>query len=431
MNNHPVITKQLSNGLTIKLKEMHSAPLISHWVWLRVGSRNELIGKKGLSHWVEHMQFKGTLKYSSAIMDKIIAREGGIWNAFTYLDWTTYFETMPAERIDLAFDLEVDRLRNSIFASEEVESERTVIISELEGSENEPLYRLGEAVIATAFETHPYHYETIGTIEDLRSITRQDLYDYYRKNYVANNVIVTLAGDFDADEMIKKLEDCYGGIPSGEITPRVIAREPEPAAEKTLQVKGPGEAVFIKIVYHAPEANHPDFFTFSVLDSLLTGPSSFNMFGGGGISNKTSRLYRKLVEKSRAVSVGGGLQATIDPFLYEIAATVHPGSTYQAVLQTVDQEIERIKEKLVSVDEVKRAVKQAHAMFAYGSENITNQAFWLGFAEMFATYDWFLHFVDELEKVTPQDIQRVAQKYLTRSNRVVGVYLPTNHGGRE
>ena len=430
MQNHPVVTKKLVNGLTLKLKEMHSAPLISHWVWMRVGSRCEEIGKKGLSHWVEHMQFKGTSKFSSSIMDKMIAREGGVWNAFTFLDWTTYFETMPAEKIDLAFDLEADRMRNSLFASEEIESERMVIISELEGSENEPMYRLSEAVQEAAFERHPYHYETIGTKDDLHAITRQDLYDYYRANYLANNAIVTLAGDFDAKQMVKKLEDQYGNLPSGNIPDYTIEKEPEPKAEKTLDVKGPGEAVFLQIAYHAPEAKDPDFFTFSVLDSLLTGPSSFNMFGGGGISNKTSRLYRKLVESSLAVSIGGGLQATVDPFLYEITATVHPRSKPKAVLQAVEHEIERIKERLVSVEEVERAIKQARALFAYGSENITNQAFWLGFAEMFASYDWFLHYVEELEKVTPQDIQRVAQKYLKKANRVVGTYIPSNNGGR-
>ena len=141
------VTKvKLDNGLTIYLKEIHTSPIISSWIWYRVGSRDELPGKTGISHWVEHMQFKGTHQFPSTVLDKAISREGGSWNAFTYLDWTAYYETLPAEKIDLALRLEADRMANSLFNSEEVESERTVIIAEREGSENEPIFRLGEKV---------------------------------------------------------------------------------------------------------------------------------------------------------------------------------------------------------------------------------------------------------------------------------------------
>ena len=167
----PVTKIILDNGLTVHLKEIHSAPIISHWIWYRVGSRNETPGKTGLSHWVEHMQFKGTPTFPATILDKSIAREGGVWNAFTHLDWTTYFETLPADRIELALRLEADRMFNSLFETEEVESERTVILSEREGSENEPLFRLGEAVQLAAFNTHPYGHEVIGFREDLLKIT--------------------------------------------------------------------------------------------------------------------------------------------------------------------------------------------------------------------------------------------------------------------
>jgi zinc protease len=164
----------------------------------------------------------------------------------------------------------------------------------------------------------------------------------------------------------------------------------------------------------------------AVLDSLLTGPSGLNMFGGGGISNKTSRLYRALVERELAVGVGGGMQATIDPFLYDIVITLRPEKNIDTVLQAFNDEITRLCDQPVTQEEVWRAIKQAKALFAYGSENITNQAFWLGFAEMFATYDWFMDYLDHLEKVTPQDIQRAAQGYLRTGNRIVGCYIPEN-----
>jgi len=159
-----------------------------------------------------------------------------------------------------------------------------------------------------------------------------------------------------------------------------------------------------------------------VLDSLLTGPSSLNMFGAGGTTNKTSRLYRALVEGEIAVSCFGVLQATLDPYLYTINLTVHPAHTPEDVLRTVDQELERILDSPVTKSEIDRAIKQARALFAYSSENISNQAFWLGYAEIFANYDWFENYVDHLAKVTPERVLQVARTYLSPNNRVVGFY---------
>jgi zinc protease len=426
----PLIEKKLSNGLTIRLKEIHTAPIISHWVWYRVGSRDELPGKTGLSHWVEHMQFKGTPDFPAIKMDKAISREGGVWNAFTYLDWTTYFETMPADKIDLGLRLEADRMRNSLFKTEEVESERTVIISEREGSENEPLFKLSEAVQASSFVNHPYHFEVIGDLADLRTITRDDLYQHYCRYYIPNNAVVTLAGDFHAKKMLERVEELYGKIPAGEPPPHPVSAVPSPNGEKREIIEGHGDTTFMIIAYRAPQGSSQDFFTFSVLDSLLTGPSSLNMFGGAGISNKTSRLYRSLVEREIATGMNGGLQATIDPFLYEITVTVNPKKKPVDVLRVIDNEIHRLQEHMVPEEDIHRAVKQAKALFAYGSENITNQAFWLGYAEMFASYDWFLNFVESLQETTPEKIQKVAQDYLRPEQRVIGIYHPGKRKAR-
>jgi zinc protease len=161
-----------------------------------------------------------------------------------------------------------------------------------------------------------------------------------------------------------------------------------------------------------------------VLDSLLAGPSNLNMFGGG-ISNKTSRLYRALVDKELAVSLSGGSQATVDPFLYNISITIHPQRQPEEALSALDDEIKRIQDELVNDGEIARAIKQARAIFAYGSENITNQAFWMGYAEMFADYNWFLTYLDTLTTVTPADVQRVAQQYLLPRSRVIGTYVPS------
>ena len=415
----------LSNGLKVLLREIHTAPIISSWLWYRVGSRDEVPGRTGVSHWVEHMQFKGTEQFPANMLDKAISRDGGTWNAFTYIDWTAYFETMPADKIDLALRLEADRMFRSRFDPEEVASERTVIISEREGHENEPLFLLGEALQQTAFRVHPYHHEVIGDMADLRTITRDDLYDHYRKFYVPNNAVMAVAGDFETEAMLRRIRELFETIPMGAEPARLVRPEPPQNGEVHLAVEGPGSTSYVQVCYRFPPASHPDFFPLSVLDSLLAGPSNLNMFSGG-ISNKTSRLYRARVDKEYAVSVHGGAQATIDPFMYTITLTVHPRRQPEEALAALDREIQRVKEEKVTREEVTRAMKQARALFAYGSDNITNQAFWLGHAEMFADYSWFQTFLERLASVRIKDVQRVANEYLKPQSRVVGTYIPLN-----
>ena len=413
-----------SNGLTVLLKEMHTAPLISHWVWYRVGSRDEVPGITGISHWVEHMQFKGTPQFPAGEPDKAVSREGGFWNAFTYLDWTTYFETMPAEKIDLALRLEADRMANSLFDPEDVSSERTVIISERQGDENEPLFRLGEELQAAAFRIHNYHHEVIGDLVDLQTMQRDDLYNHYRTYYVPNNAVLAIAGDFETTSMLERLRELYEPIPAGKQPSRQARPEPAQSGERRVVVEGPGEATYVQIAYHAPAATHPDFFPLLVADSLLSGPGNLNLFSAG-ISNKTSRLYRALVETELAVSVYGGLQATIDPFLHILTAIVHPEHSPGEVIEAVEGEIMRLQEAPPEENELRRAVKQARALFAYDSERITNQAFWLGLSEMIDSHHWLETYLPNLAAVTPQDVQRVAQTYLRPQNRTLGVYLPS------
>lgn len=416
----------LDNGLTVLLLEVHTTPVISHWIWYRVGSRDEPTGRTGVSHWVEHMQFKGTPKYPAGVLDKAISRQGGFWNAFTFLDWTAYFETLPTQAIDLALDLEADRMVNSRFDPAEVERERTVVISERRGNENNPLFRLGEEVQAAAFRVHPYHHEVIGDLADLERMSREDLYHHYRTYYIPNNAVLAVAGDFESEALLQRIEAAFGGLPAGPEPPRLVRPEPPQRGERRVVVEGPGETTFLEVAYHAPKAAAPDFFAFLVLDSLLTGPSNLNI-SGGGISNRTSRLYRRLVEGEIAAAVSGGFQATLDPFLFSITVTLRPDRRPEEALQAIDEEIQRLQDAPPPADEVARAVKQARALFAYGSESTTNLGFWLGFSSMVAQVEWFLNFLDRLAEVSPQAVQRMAQTYLRPQNRVVGVYRPTDH----
>ncbi|HOJ00839.1 MAG TPA: pitrilysin family protein [Anaerolineaceae bacterium] len=416
---------QLSNGLRVLLKEIHTVPIVSQWTWYRVGSRNEKAGIRGISHWVEHLQFKGTEKFPGEKLDQVISRVGGIWNAMTHLDWTTYYETLPANQIDLALDLEADRMQHSVFDEDEINAERTVVISELEGNENDPLFRLNSAIQSKAFQFHPYSHDVIGTLEDLQHMTRDQLFRYYQDHYNPDNAILCIAGDFNITEVTAKIERYFSSIPPRSISEENIPVEPDQTNENYLEIKGPGDALYIQIAYHASQANHRDFFTLSVLDSLLAGPSPLVMFGGGGISNRTSRLYQALVEKDIVVSVSGDVQATIDPFLHTFILTLNPTADPHKALQAFDKEIEKIKQEKISRQDIDRAIQQAEAMFAYGSENITNQAFWMGYSSIFASYDWYENYIQNLRSITDTDIQTFAQKHFAFHNRTIGIYFPT------
>jgi zinc protease len=424
-----VLKTRLRNGLEVRLKEIHTAPLISSWIWYRVGSRNERPGITGISHWVEHMQFKGTPTFPAGVLDKAISRDGGLWNAMTWIDWTAYFETMPADKAVLGLRLEADRMVNSLYEENEVDSERTVIISERQGHENDPTFRLTEEIQATAFRVHPYHHEVIGDMADLENMTRDDLYQHYRRYYAPNNAVLAIAGDFRTRSMLETIRGFFKDIPGGERPTSRIRPEPPQRGEKRVIVEGVEETVHMEIGFHGPNAANADFFPMAVLDSVLGGASNLNMFGSG-IPNKTSRLYRALVSGGIAASVRGQLSATIDPHLYSIEITVRPDRTPEEALAVLDWELDRIVNEKIARDELTKAIKQARALFAYGSESITNQAFWMGYSEMFADYAWFETYLDRLSAVTGEDVLAVAQKYLVAANRIVGIYRPKNGAGR-
>lgn len=419
-----VYKTRLANGLTLVLKPVAVAPVISWWVWYRVGSRHERPGITGLSHWVEHMMFKGTQRFPPREPDRIIARDGGVRNAMTWIDWTAYFETLPADKIDYALRLEADRMRRALFPPKEVESERAVIIAERQMYENEPTFRLSEEVQNAAFRVHPYHHEVIGDMADLHTMSRDDLVEHYRRYYAPNNAIAVAVGDFDPVAMQARLESLFGRYKPAELPERPARPEPAQRGERRVTVKDEGETAYLTFAYHAPAATHPDFYPLVALDSILAGASSFNMFGGGGTSNKSSRLYKALVQTGLAAGVSGNLTPTVDPYLYTFFATVRAGQTLAAVEQALDAEIDRVCREPVTEAELAKAVKQARAMFAYGAESVTNQGFWLGFTEILQDYSWFDQYLARLSAVTVADIQRVAQTYFIRDNRTVGQVLP-------
>jgi zinc protease len=412
----------LENGLTVLLKESRRAPVTTFWIWYRVGSRNEVPGITGIAHWAEHMLFKGSQAFPKGEIDKQIARNGGVMNGLTWLDFTTFFETLPADRIDLGLRIEADRMVNALFDPEEVALERTVIVSERQGAENQPMFLLSEEVVAAAFRVHPYHHETIGDMCDLQTIGHEQLWSHYQTYYGPNNAVAVAVGDFDAPEMLEQVRALFGPIEARSEPPAVARPEPPQRGERRVTLEGPGATTYFQVVYHAPKARHPDFFPLTVLSTILTGASGMNLFSGSP-PNRSSRLYKALVETGLAAGLSGSLPATLDPYLYRIAATVRTGRDVAEVEDALDAEMQRILHEPISAEELETAIKQTKAQFAYSSESVTNQGYWLGYSAIVADTDWFDSFLENLETVTIDDVLRVAKEYIRPSNRTVGHYL--------
>lgn len=416
------VKRQLDNGLSVLLKETHHAPIATFWAWYRAGSRNEWEGSTGVAHWIEHM-LGGRFKLGDESISTLIARLGGVRNAATFFDYTSYFATLPANHFDVALQIEAARMQGYRFRSKLVDTERTVIISERQWLENEPQNLLFEALLGVAFQVHPYRRDTIGYLCDLQAITADDLRRFHRTFYVPNNALLVAVGDFQPKALLGRIDELFGSLRPSSEPPRVHAVEPPQRGERRVTIEGKGATAYVQLAVHVPEARHPDFLALVALDSIMAGAGSFTMFGGG-ISNASSRLYRALVDTELATGVSGSLIPTVDPFIYLLASTVRAGHTPAEVEAALDAELTRIVNEPVSEEELTKALKQAKAQFVYGSESVTNQGYWYGWSEIFADYTWFETYLDRLAAVTVDDVQRVAKIYLGRNNRTVGYYIP-------
>jgi zinc protease len=423
-----VLERTLENGLTVLLQESHDAPVASFWVFYRVGSRNELPGLTGISHWVEHMQFKGTPSLAKGAVFGEVSRNGGTLNAFTSYDWTTYFETLPADRLDLSLRIEADRMVNSLFDPAETESERTVILSERQGSENRPGYFLHEEMMGTAFHHHPYGHSIIGYESDLRSITRDDLYGHYKQYYAPNNAVIAASGDFNAEELFERIQEAFGAIPAGSPPPAVAAIEPPQRAERRVELRRSAPTSVVRMAYRSPAASHPDTAALLIADAILSGAKPMGL-GGGGNLGRSARLYKALVSSGIARSAGSDVDLMIDPFVISLSAAGLPDSDLGLIERVMNEQIDRISGETPAAAEVERAIKQVKAQYVYSSEGVTSQAFAIGSMAMVDRWQRAFTLVDELEAVTPEDVRRVAETWLKPDQRTVGLLIPTDGSG--
>ncbi|HWP56964.1 MAG TPA: pitrilysin family protein [Candidatus Acidoferrales bacterium] len=404
----------LENGLKVLLLENHKSPVVTFQVWYRVGSRNELDGKSGLSHFLEHMMFKGTRKVAPEEYSRIIARNGGRSNAFTTTDMTVYFATMSREKIGIAVELEADRMVNALLDGNSFEAEKKVVMEERRlRTEDNPTSALAEVTSAVAYLVHPYRRPVIGWMSDIERLTREDLRKYYRSYYSPNNAFLVVVGDFSAPDMLAKIRSAFGKIARGPEPPKVTLEERPQNGERRVTLKKEAELPFILMYYHAPTIKSPDSYALDVLMTILS-------------SGRSSRLHQDLVYKKRiATSVSADYDGlAVDPTLISISAQVMPDKEVAEVERALNAHIERVRTEPVTDKELEKARNQAEAAFVFGQDSVFGQAMRIGRFEMAGDWRLLHSYLAGIRKVTAADVLRVAKKYLDPDRRTVGVLIP-------
>ncbi len=415
----------LENGLRLLIQEVHTAPLASVWCWYRVGSKDEAVGLTGVSHWVEHMNFKGTTHIPREKVKGIIEQHGGYWNGYTWIDQTTYTETATRDALDHMLFIEAERMASCLYNPDDCESERTVIISELQGGENDPDQLLDQELTAAAFRAHTYRHPTIGWLGDLKMMTRDDLYGYYRRFYVPNNATLVIVGDVDTADAVRRASAHFGGIAPGDVGRRTTTEEPEQLGERRVVVAKEATTAYLKIGYHAPAVSDPGFFPLLVLDAVLTGAKGLNLWASFRTPppQRSTRLYQALVDTGLASSVNGGVLPTEHPFLYTISMTAAEGTPLDRLEAAALAEIDRVRTGGITPDELTKAQNQLRARMVFEGDSISNVAHQLGF---FETIDSWRLYPSLLERITAVTLEQVggAAARLHASNRTVGRFEP-------
>jgi zinc protease len=409
-----VFEKVLPNGLKVLLVENHKAPYVTFQVWYRVGSRNEEWRKTGISHMLEHMMFKGTKSVGPEEFSRFIQENGGDDNAFTSSDYTTYFENISGEKIDLPIRLESDRMANLLLRQEDFRTEQLVVIEERRlRTEDNPQAALYEQMEATAFQVQPYHWPVIGWMGDLERLTVEDLKKHYSTYYNPSNAFIVVVGDFAREKIIEMVEKSFGSLPG--TTPPLeagIVEQPQ-TGERRIVVKKEALTPFVAMAYHVPNLRDPDSYVLEVIASLLS-------------DGKSSRLYKGLVREQRIVLNTNAENSILsrDQRLFYVSAEPLPGKDLADVEKALDKEIERIANEPVDERELVKVKNQIEASFVYGQDSFFYQAMLLGQHEI--AWDWrkIDDYLPSIRKVTGADIVRVAKKYLVRDNRCVALLVP-------
>ena len=404
-----------ANGLQVLLIPESSAPVITFMVTYHVGSRNEVTGTTGSTHLLEHLMFKGSVNYNRTkgnSVDQLLSRTGAKFNATTYLDRTNYYENLGSDQLAMVVGMEADRMRNLLLRESDRRPEMTVVRNEFERGENSPIQSLIKEIFAAAYVAHPYHHNTIGWRSDIEKVSIEKLREFYDTFYWPDNATVTLVGNFKSTEALGLIKQHYGAISRApRPIPQVYTEEPEQTGPRRVVVKRPGQLGVIAIAHKSPAVTHPDFPALAILGAIL----------GDG---KNSRLYRELTDKNLSTGVFTGPFALRDPSLHFTFIPLAPGASHEQVEKIAVDEIEKIKLHGVTATEVQAAIAKALADSAYqrdGSFAIAGKI-----NEFIAAGDWTLYVTQDeaLQKVTPADVLRVANKYLNIDQSTTGWFIP-------
>lgn len=410
----------LPNGLKLLLLEDHKAPVAVLQVWYRVGSRNEQLGRTGLSHLLEHLMFKGTKKVGPEEYSRIIQHNGGNDNAFTANDSTTYFATLASDRLPVAIDLEADRMHNLSFDEAQFTPELHVVMEERRlRTDNNPVSALFELASSVAYAAHPYQWPTIGWMEDLKQATRDDALEYYRTYYNPANAVVVCVGDFSADALTNQLQAAFAQLPGGNPPPKVRAVEPEQQGEKRAVLRREAQLPFVALAYHVPNLRSPDAPALEVLSAVLAG-------------GKSARLHQDLVYQKRlAQEVGANYELTaVDPPLFMVYAQPLPGKPVAAIEKELEAQLEQLQHTPLNDRELTKAKNQLAAAFVLGQDSLFYQGMLLGQYEMAGDWRLLDSYVPSVQAVTAEDIKRVTSLYFTPRNRTVATLEPLPGSGK-
>ena len=410
-----VKTFTLKNGLKFLVVEDFTIPNANMYLFYKVGSRNEHQGITGLSHFFEHMMFNGAKKYGPKLFDQTMEFNGGANNAYTRNDITAYTNWFPASATEVIFDLEGDRISSLAIDPEMVESERGVVLSERRtGLENSPWRHLVQSVEATAFQEHPYHWPVIGYEDDMKNWTQEDLERYFKTYYAPNNCVVVMSGAVKFEKIKKLAEKYLEPIPSQPEPPKVHIVEPPQTGEKRITVQKDVTTPYLTIGYKTPEAINEDYYALSILSSILT-------------SGQSSRLYSELVDKQQlATQIYSDYRESFDPGLFYIYTVTNKGVDHEDLENAIYKEIDKIKNEGISEKELQKIKNQKLMEFYDQVETINGKSNNLGIYELyFGDYKKMFDAPENYNKITIADVQNIAKKYFSKSNRTVGV-LKTN-----
>ncbi len=403
----------LPNGITILVLENHKAPVANFNVIYRVGSRNEQVGKTGLSHLLEHLMFRGTKKLKPEEFSNIIQENGGQDNAFTEQDLTAYFEIINRDHLNVPIALEADRMAN--FEPKGFDSEKAVVVEERRmRTEDNPQDALDEVTQAQAYVAHPYHWPVIGWMHDVEGLTLQDALNYHKIYYSPQNALIVAVGDFDSDAVITEITETYSGIANGPKPPPVTAVEPPQDGARDVLLRHAAQLPAFAEAFHVPAHESPDCYALELASTILSG-------------GKSARLYKKLViEKQMVVDIDASYDLlSFDPTLFWISAQMRPNVKAGDVVSVVDDEIKQLATKPIDPQELQKAKNQELASFVFGQDSIFREAMMLGQYELIGGYKQLDQFIPSIDKVTAADIQRVTAKYLVAQNRTMGTLVPT------